>query len=67
MINSSEENVLSLAGNFSPSCDGHLVSVDKDEPAILHMPVVQEEKEDVAKPTHLVIHAMSHRETYTER
>ena len=29
-MNASEENVLSLAGNFSPTCDGHLVSVEKD-------------------------------------
>ena len=29
-MNAAEENVLSLAGNFSPTCDGHLVSVEKD-------------------------------------
>jgi len=29
-VNSSEDNVLSLAGNFSSTCDGHLVSVEKD-------------------------------------
>lgn len=29
-VNASEENVLSLAGNFSSTCDGHLVSVEKD-------------------------------------
>ena len=30
VINSCEDNVLSLAGNFSSTCDGHLVSVEKD-------------------------------------
>ena len=30
MINACEDNVLSLAGNFSSTCDGHLVSVEKD-------------------------------------
>lgn len=29
-VNACEENVLSLAGNFSSTCDGHLVSVEKD-------------------------------------
>lgn len=29
-VNSCEQNVLSLAGNFSSTCDGHLVSVEKD-------------------------------------
>ena len=29
-VNAAEENVLSLAGNFSSTCDGHLVSIDKD-------------------------------------
>uniref|UniRef100_A0A7M5XFZ6 Smad anchor for receptor activation-like C-terminal domain-containing protein n=3 Tax=Clytia hemisphaerica TaxID=252671 RepID=A0A7M5XFZ6_9CNID len=29
-VNSCEENVLSLAGNFSTTCDGHLVAVEKD-------------------------------------
>ena len=29
-VNGAEENVFSLAGNFSPSCDGHLVSVEKE-------------------------------------
>lgn len=29
-VNSCEENVLSLAGNFSTTCDGHLVAVEKE-------------------------------------
>ena len=30
-VNSCEENVLSLAGNFSTTCDGHLVAVEKED------------------------------------
>lgn len=43
------------------------MNLESDEPALLHVPNALEVKKDVARPTYLVIHAMSHTETFTEK
>ncbi|XP_065657083.1 zinc finger FYVE domain-containing protein 9 isoform X3 [Hydra vulgaris] len=57
-LNAAEDNVLSLAGNFSSTCDGHLVSVEKDgRYKTQTLSIVLKENRKVTCATFLVISA----------